>query len=548
MLDGLLTGRTGLAAGLALTASLGISAAARGQLMPQDVLVVYDSSNFESLVVAEYYAGSRVVPDGFGVFAGARPGVRVLDLRSMPGVPLITSGTINYSEFVSIFRTPIRNYLIENRLDKSVRCIVLTKGLPHRVRDINAGDVGDAPNAMVNQFNGQNATACSVDSELTCLWQDLNAGEHNTASDSKADGTVLNPYWKSPAAITTFTMNNNRAAKTWFTRSNSGPTWGPSTAAGNTSAKFLSGDMMLVCRLDGNTIEDVAAMIDRAQDVYLDVDTAAIVFDSALTLPDGSAGPDLDNQGDTVTYDGNDYEKSSGWIKNTEKRWNPSLVRLDTAGGRAGFVVGPLRNYFGQGTLESRPVVLLASYGANHTTNDGLPSSPDGTSSKVTYCTSFNLAAGAIMNTAESYNARALGGLGQNPGIEQGQIADFIGAGGTFAIGHVWEPFTWYLADNYYVCSNFLLGNLTWGEAAWTAIPVLSWQHVVLGDPLARVQRSSEDVNRDRAVDIEDLYAWEQGRGVRDINRSGTVDATDRNILLGVLRYGEWAEMNRARR
>jgi hypothetical protein len=282
--------------------------------------------------------------------------------------------------------------------------------------------------------------------------------------------------------------------------------------------------------------------------VYVDVDSSALVFDSALTLPDGSSGPDLDNQGDTVTYDGNDYEKSNGWIRNTEKRWNPNLVRLDTAGGRAGFVVGPRRNYFGQGTLESRPVVLLASYGANHTSNDGLPSSPDGTSSKVTYCTSFNLAAGAIMNTAESYNGRALGGLGQNPGIEQGQIAKFSGAGGTFAIGHVWEPFTWYLADNYYLCSNFLLGNLTWGEAAWTAIPVLSWQHVVLGDPLARVQRSSEDVDRNGVVDIDDLYAWEQGRGVRDVNRSGTADATDRNILLGVLRYGEWAEMNRARK
>ncbi len=539
--------RNGFALVLAWMACLGVCASARGQLTPQDVLVVYDSSNFESLVVAEYYAGSRVVPDGFGIFAGARPGVHVLDLRSVPGVPTITAGTIDYSAFVSIFRTPIRNYLIQNRLDKAVRCIVLTKGLPHRVRDINAGNVGDSPDAQVNQFTAQNATACSVDSELTCLWQDLNAGEHNTAMDSKADGTVLNPYWKSSASITTFTMNNNRAAKTWFTRSSNGPTWGGSTAAGNNAAKFLAGDMLLVCRLDGDTIEDVAGMIDRAQDLYVDVDSAAMVFDEALTLPDGTAGPDLDNQGEPLVYDGNDYEKSVDWIKNTDKRWNPSLIRLDTAGGRAGFVVGPRHNYYGQGTLETRPVVLLASYGANHTTNDGLPSSPDGTSSKVTYCSSFNLAPGAIMNTTESYNGRAFGGLGQNPGIEQGQIAAFIGAGGTFAIGHVWEPFTWYLADNYYLCSNFLLGNLTWGEAAWTAIPVLSWQHVVLGDPLARVTRSSEDVNRDGRVDIDDLYAWEQGRGVRDINRSGAADAADRNILLGVLRWGEWAAMNRRR-
>lgn len=516
--------------------------------MPQDVLVVYDSSNFESLTIAEYYAGSAVVPDGFGFMAGARPGVHVLDLRSVPGVPVIHPGTITYTEFVAIFRTPIRDFLISRKLDKSVRCIVLTMGLPHRVQDINFGNAGDDPSQQQTNFLNNNATSCSVDSELTCLWQDLNTGERGGGGDSKADGTVLNPYWRATASITTFATNNNRAAKTWYTRSNTGPTWGPSTAAGSPIPKFLAGDMMLVARLDGHTVQDVAFMIDRAHDIYLDVDTAAMVFDESLSLPDGTSGSDLDNQGETLINDGNDYEKTATWLASTDKRWNPALARLDTLGGRAGMVVGPRINYFGQGTLETRPVVLLASYGANAASNDGLPSSPDGTSSKTTYCRSFNLANGAIMNSIESYNGRDFGGLGQNPSVPQGQIADFLSAGGTFGVGYVWEPFTWYLVDNYGLVTNFLLGNLTWGEAAWTAIPVLSWQHVVLGDPLARVIRSSEDVNRDGTVDIEDLYAWEQGRGHRDINRSGAADATDRNILLNVLRFGERDDMRRLRR
>jgi len=525
-----------------------VSGVARGQLRPENVLVVYDSSNFESLVTAEYYAGSRSVPDGFGVFAGARPGVNVLDLRSVPGVPTITPGTINYSAFVSIFRTPIRNHLLANRLDKTVRCIVLTKGLPHRVRDINFGDAGDSPASQQTNFLNNNATSCSVDSELTCLWQDLNAGELGTASDSKADGLVLNPYWKSGARITSFTTANNRATKTWFTRSNTGPTWGGSTAAGNNSSKFLAGDMMLVARLDGDTIEDIAAMIDRARDIYLNMDTGALLFDQSLTLPGGGSGFDLDNQGELLINDGNDYEKSAAWLTGTDKRWNPSLVRVDTAGGRAGFVIGPRVQYPSQGTLETRPIVLLATYGANSASNDGLPASPDGTSSTTTYVKSFNLASGAIMNSIESYNGRAFGGLGQNPSIPQGQIADFIAAGGTFGVGHVWEPFVWYLPDNYYLVTNFLLGYMTWGEAAWTAIPVLSWQHVVIGDPLAKVTRSSEDVNRDGHVDIDDLYAWEQGSGQRDINRSGSADSADRTILINTLRNEERDEMSRYRR
>ncbi|UCG33989.1 MAG: hypothetical protein JSU68_04995 [Phycisphaerales bacterium] len=54
------------------------------------------------------------------------------------------------------------------------------------------------------------------------------------------------------------------------------------------------------------------------------------------------------------------------------------------------------------------------------------------------YTRQYELARGAIFNTIESYNGRALDGLGTL--YEHGQVADFISAGGTFGIGHVWEP------------------------------------------------------------------------------------------------------------
>lgn len=49
----------------------------------------------------------------------------------------------------------------------------------------------------------------------------------------------------------------------------------------------------------------------------------------------------------------------------------------------------------------------------------------------------------------------------------------------------------------------------------------------------------SADVNLDGSVNVEDLYAWEQGQGVRDIDRSGVVDANDREWLMSVIRCRE---------
>lgn len=47
------------------------------------------------------------------------------------------------------------------------------------------------------------------------------------------------------------------------------------------------------------------------------------------------------------------------------------------------------------------------------------------------------------------------------------------------------------------------------------------------------------DVNADFVVDIEDLYAWEQGIGLRDVDGNGTVDAADRRLLIHTLRQNE---------
>lgn len=47
------------------------------------------------------------------------------------------------------------------------------------------------------------------------------------------------------------------------------------------------------------------------------------------------------------------------------------------------------------------------------------------------------------------------------------------------------------------------------------------------------------DVNQDLRIDIDDLYAWEQGGGARDVNRDGVINDADRTALEREVRRGE---------
>ncbi len=56
------------------------------------------------------------------------------------------------------------------------------------------------------------------------------------------------------------------------------------------------------------------------------------------------------------------------------------------------------------------------------------------------------------------------------------------------------------------------------------------------------------DVNGDGAVDIEDLYSWSRGAGLRDVNLDGLINDADRAALEAELRRDEVMDMNAGRR
>jgi uncharacterized protein (TIGR03790 family) len=72
-------------------------------------------------------------------------------------------------------------------------------------------------------------------------------------------------------------------------------------------------------------------------------------------------------------------------------------------------------------------------------------------------------------------------------GSPQSLTADFLREGATGASGHVDEPYLGFTPRPDYLFPAYLSGR-TLAESYWGATPVLSWQNIVVGDPLCRLQ------------------------------------------------------------
>ncbi len=490
-------------------------------LRPTQVLVVYDSRIADSVEVAEFYAGSALVPGGSGTEPGVHEGLRVFDLASAGVASTAVNGAVFYDDWIAQYREPIRAHLLANDLDLAIRCIVLCKGLPHRIDDITNPGIGDQPGDFSAHWIGSRAISASVDSELSLLWQDLPEGEIDLFRDVDR-GYIQNPYWRQTRPINTYTNKEVRTPKAWV-----GIQAGRSatTASDDPREVLTPGDVLLVCRLDGHSVADVRAMVTRAQNLVYDTDAVGFVLDESASngIADPTNNAELDNIMDILSRD-DDYETTRDLIL-SDGRFDPARMFYNADSGVTQFLLGPNVDFGGVGIVVADPIVLLTHYGRNHAGNPGTPIVNQ-------YDESFNLAPGAVFSTMESYNGRAFNGLPTR--FNQGQVADFIGAGGTFGIGMVWEPFAQTVPDSQWIARNFILGGLTWAEAAYTAIPAVSWMHVVVGDPLARATRTSDDINGDGVFDVEDLYAFE--KTPVDINRDGVADNADRQLLISTFR------------
>lgn len=461
---------------LALLAVAAWIAPASAALLPQNVLLLYNSQNVESLAVRNAYIA-------------ARPGVVQFDLNDATLLP----GEISRADYLAKVRNKVKDFIngVPSGPDLStqIMAIATTRGLPA----VLGGN---------NEFSNVSAWA-SFESELTLLQQDLEQGPNPGQLPFRLNGMVDNPYHRqSTFTISGFTRANVKTQRT-FTNIESSPagfqTW---VATG-----LQPGDMYLVCRLDAapspprTALQNIQALITRSQNLSVTPCQVQVLMDEDIngTLDAGSVPPRYTSQ--------------------------PDYLQTNTALGPLGFLItwDQTNNFITGPELADQvhPLIALGSYGENHDLNGG--EDPPGAG---TYINTYNFHPAAMLISYESYNGNSIIDGTQREDHQQGM--DFIAQGGSFTISHVKEPFTFAVADLQTLTQNLMQFGLTYAEAAYISIPSLSWQCTPLGDPLAKitvVNPPVTDFHCDFSTDVEDLYSFHQNP--RDVTSDSLLTNAD---------------------
>lgn len=573
-------------------------------LGPQDVLILVNADSHTSRYIARMYRQYYPQINDW----------QVLELRGLPDSsgPNSTPADeiLTRTQYEQLIAEPLRNYLAVNEIETTVKVIITTAGMPYRIKDtVYTGVVTPAASSASQvSSNLPNINAASVESELTCLWYTNDFGPANR---------MVNPYQGyRQSSITEFerltpgtkTMNWTTAVVTsGFAPKMEGQTsWNwPNICYGTFNRSFHPGDIYLTARLDGpkiqgqNAIFAVRRMLERARLAScptsgINPENAVIVIDDSPNKNDSITRNRIYNLNGSVNYIVYDplvnqppdacqvlsrdnyleaYSVLSGltWEANVL-----NAAQSDIAGEMCVILDRRPATRTSQTDLDAlldaadlprqgpQRLVALTGYGCNgdevrnkyYLLNGGPGGGP-----------LYSLANGAVFNSIESFNAVT---MFTDAVTTQAKIVDFITIGGTGAIGHSFEPMSDSIENNQYFLYNVFadedgdgLADLTFVEAAFTAIPYLSWSEVVIGDPLMRIAYGPGaaawgsligDVTIDDKVNIWDILEVQKANGgvlygntlelrlkyydLCDFDQNGIVNIHD---LLTVLQHnGTW--------
>jgi uncharacterized protein (TIGR03790 family) len=370
-----------------------------------------------------------------------RIGDHYIKTRGIPAanvihVRLAATETITRAAYTSAIEGPIAQALRRNALQDRILYVVLTKGIPLRI----------------SGTSGLDGTVSSVDSELTLLYRRM------TGRQVAVAGRVANPYFLDAAPI--------RSAQPFTHQAH---------------------DIFLVTRLDGFTVEEVVALIDRGR-------TSS---QEGRFVLDQRGGIHSDRSGDA-------------WLAEASRR-------LGEVGLRDRVVLesttDPVRNI--------TDVLGYYSWGSND---------PQNRVRRV----QMRFVPGALAATFVSSDARTF----ENPpadwvplsdwdnratwygGSPQSLTGDLIREGATGVAGHVAEPYLQSTIRPEILFPAYVSGfNLV--EAFYLAMPHLSWQTIVVGDPLCapfpRKVLTRADIERgiDQDTEFPALFAAKRQEAVR---------------------------------
>ncbi len=319
--------------------------------------------------------------------------------------------TITREAYESQIETPIWRCLATAQAQDRILYIVLTKDVPIRIGGTGGG--------------GRASTTASVDSELTLLYR------RKTGQAVAVAGFITNPYFAgtaAPANIKPFAHDQY--------------------------------DIYLVTRLDGYTVQDVEALIDRGASPVRD---GHFVLDMRANLADSGG---------------------DAWLR-------VAAERLKTMNMGDRLVVDETPT-----VLSKQPKVLgYYSWGSN-----------DSAFKERHYQMEF--VPGALAGEFVSTDARTFKEPPANwspanvatkesiyAGSHQSLIGDYIRDGITGVAGHVDEPFLDATIRPEILFPAYANGH-NLAESFYAAMPYLSWQTVVIGDPLcAPFQRAPRPSN-----------------------------------------------------
>ena len=130
----------------------------------------------------------------------------------------------------------------------------------------------------------------------------------------------------------------------------------------------------------------------------------------------------------------------------------------------------------------------------------------------------FRFRKGAVAMHLHSFSAEQL------TNSEKNWSGPLLERGAAVTIGNVYEPYLHFTHDFGILQQNLLAGDC-WVEACWKAMPVTSWQGVVIGDPLYRPFRHLDGSGE--VTDEDDDY-----RALRSAKLRWPRDVVERNKQL----------------